>query len=83
MQEKLEKMLFNRNLSTFLKIDLTEHKCIENMGKSIVVGTIFQDKVAGGQHTKFHLNYLADGIYKTKHRWQDHFTIYVSYKQVY
>ena len=24
MQEKLEKMLFNRNLSTFLKIDLTE-----------------------------------------------------------
>ena len=48
------------------------------MGKSVVVGTIFKDKV--GQHAKFHLKDLFDGICKTKHRWQDYVIMYIPCK---
>ena len=71
MQEKLEKMLFNGNLST-LRIWV----------KVLWWGQSFKIRLLVGQHTKFHLNDLADGISKTKHRWQDHVILYLSYKLI-
>ena len=82
MQEKLEKMLFNGNLSTFLKIDLTE-RALRIWVKVLWWGQSFKIRLLVGQHTKFHLNDLADGISKTKYRWQDNVIMYIFSRDVY